>query len=339
MTRLDAIDMLLEFMYRELGTPRNDNPWKLLRGDRICSECRLHRRSTLYMLVDESSPLIFHCFRASCGKAEVVTQEHLVQLGFQNEEAIKLLLSKDFVKSVRTINLKGYHLVVRDHELIEEQINYLSKRLGYTPSTEELSSFRIIPNIKQVIEDNQLVEYNPSINEVYKRMNNQKTMITFTNSSYDIFSCRSITSNFKGLLSISKDKKFMGYDLKNTPDDNVENLIIAEGIFDILNIKKYFAVIPNSLYLASCGFNNTIPILKYYYRKYIESVKRIIIFLDSDEFDGYKYKYKEYMYNTIKRSIRQELGRGFEFYIIYNSASKDFGDMSKPIKPIKEEIK
>lgn len=338
MTRLDAIDMLLEFMYRELGTPRNDNPWKLLRGDRICTECRRHRRSTLYMLVDETSPLIFHCFRAACGKAEVVTEEHLRQLGFNHDEAIKLLLSKELVKSVRTLNFKNHHLVIRDRDLTEEQLQYISKRLGYTPSTEELSTFRLIPNIKQTIEDNQLINYNPSIKEIYDRLSDQKTMITFANENYDTFSSRSITSNFKGMLSINKEHKFNGYSLKNTDDDNVENIIIAEGVFDILNIKKYFAVIPNSIYIASCGFNNTIPILKYHYRKYIENIKKVIVFLDSDEFDGNKYTYKSYMYNMIKKRIKQELGRGFELYIIHNSASKDFGDMSKPIKPIKEQI-
>lgn len=341
MNRQTALDKLLDFMHAELGTPYNMNPWKIMRGDRICLECTKHKRSTLYMLVTEEAPLIFNCFRASCGMSRLVREKDLLDLGFRDTEAIAALINSDITKKVRTYNTASSHIVVRDLILTADQLEYFNKRCGFYPSYDDIAKYRIIPNIREVMYDNKL-NNSPAGLEVYNKLTSMsdKISITFTNDDFDMFMTRSIVTHFRGLFTTNKDKRFLGYTLKR--GEKIKNIVMCEGIFDIINIYNRFAIIDDTLYIATCGFNNTIPILKYYYRKHIDTLETFIIFMDSDiKLDNGKYMYKKYMLNNILKGIKKEIGENAfnTMWMVYNTKSKDFGDMSDEFGPVKIQLK
>ena len=341
MDRQTAIDKLLDFMHDELGTPYTSNPWKIMRGDRMCMECTKHKRSTLYMLVSVDSPLIFNCFRASCGMSRLVKEKDLIALGFTDTEAISVLINSNIVKRVKTYNTDANHLVIRDLVLTADQLKYFNKRCGFYPEYDDIIKYRIIPNLREVMFDNKLNKLEAGI-DIYNKLTSMadKISITFANEDHDVFSTRSIITSFRGLFTTNKDKKFLGYTL--TRGEKIKNIVMCEGIFDIINIYNRFAVMDNTLYVATCGFNNTLPLLKYYYRKYIDTMDTFIIFMDSDiKLENDKYTYKKFMLNNILKGIKKDIGENAfnKMWLVYNTKSKDFGDLTEPLHPIKIELK
>lgn len=354
-----AINILRNFLIMELNGKVTNNNWISFKGDRFCSECRSHKRSALYMYLSPNSPVYLKCFRASCDLRRACTAQDLINLGFKNMDAIKVLMNLNENSSFTTYkNIEG-EFSLNDMIMVTTRFNtsqedYFYKRCLFIPTNEDMKRFRLIPNIREFIYDNfEYTESEPcraskitsknkeameSFLKNYRKFfsNNFNDYISyFTDNGEKIF-FRAIDDNVhgipKGQLSITDNKSMYTV----TRGDKVENIIVTEGIFDLFNIYTYFNKENNSVYSATGGFAAFEYTIINLYKKNIDTVKNLYIYCDSDVHDTKIDRYfinEIAINNLLKRLFRKISTLAFEkVYLINNSKSKDFGDMSLPIR-------
>lgn len=335
-----AYQLFIDFIMDKLRGKRASNGWYNIRGDSFCSNCAAHVRSALYVLAKEGSPPILNCFRAGCCERKLMSASDFIRIGFENQEAVKVILDESakvsrnsLVKHDRNPLVRTVELSVYQKQILRDRCNFSTKDLQ-----EAVDKYRLIPNLIKVIDDNYHDEATLKKFEYLRQVSQNGNVIVFATNDYNTFTIRS--DKFKGMISISE-SVFSGYTLKSDIFEKAESLVITEGVFDLLNIKRFYANIDNGVYIASLGFTNMFNLIKRYYCKYIETVKTLIIFADSDVSNGSSFSYDKRMYNNLLKKISKELGDDAfkEIYIIYNQASKDFGDFRCDILPVKIQVK
>ena len=338
----DAYKLFINHILTNLHGKKASNGWYNIRGDSFCSNCATHTRSALYILAKEGTPPAMNCFRAGCGERGVMNASDFIRIGFDNEEATKVILreSSKISKGSVTRSDSVQTPLVRNVELSTYQKQVLRDRCRFTNQEirDAVSLYRIIPNLTKTIDDN----YNDV--DIRKRFDYLRLaavsgeLVSFATKDFNTFSVRS--EKLKGMISI-KESIFTGYTLMSQSVNAIETLVVTEGVFDILNIKRFYCNIDNALYVATLGFANMYNLIKRYYCKHIGSVKTLIIFADSDVSHGNSYTYDKRMYTNLLRKLTKDLGDNAfqEIYIVYNKASKDFGDFRQEIVPQKIQIK
>lgn len=340
MTVEDAFSLLEDHIYTRLAGKKASNGWYNIRGDSFCSNCASHKRSALYILAKEGASPALNCFRAGCGERKIMSVSDFYKIGFDNTEAIQVILKDAAKVSKGSINKVNHSTLIRNIELSQYQKNTLRSRCRF--SNDELRDavgyYRLIPNLYKLICDN----YNDSniINRFnyVKTVSNNGDVVVFATDDHNTFTIRSET--LKGMISITE-STFSGYTLRSKDCKCVENIVITEGIFDLLNIKRFYGNVDDGLYIATLGFANMFNLIKRYYCRHINTAKTLIIFADSDINRGTSFSYDKRQYSKLLNKIELELGdQAFrEIYLVYNKASKDFGDFNKPIEPVKIKIK
>lgn len=341
MTANQAYEKLREFCLKELKGKMSTSGWICIRGERICNECSRHKRSTLYMLVKEGSPVILNCFRAQCGMTKRVQMQDFLDLGFNDVEAITLMLDENNYENITTYNTLNSNVIVRDTTMSPEQLGYFYKRTKIYPDQDDIRFYRIIPNVKEVMRESRILETRPDINRMMENIDFYgKRLITFSNCEYNTFICRGAVpqNRCKLMFKTDEDKTnemFSGYTLSRGKDFNT--LVVTEGSFDLINVFTKFAIIENTFYVATLGFSHTLKLIQKYYRKNIDTMERLILFVDSDIKTESGFTYNKSMIDKLLSNIDKIIGKDVfkEIYIVYNKASKDFGDMSEPINPVK----
>ena len=348
MTTRQAFDLLRNFLVRELSGKIQHNNWIEFRGDRFCQECRNHRRSALYMYVSEDSALYLKCFRASCSLKRAVTAQDLADLGFKNQEAMKILLSTCNSNKLeyKNIEYSVNDLIVTTVRFSVKQENYFYNRCRFVPTKEDMDFYHLIPNFKQLVYDNFISldgvksKYKDFLEKFEKQFPeyNKTEYITYFTNDGNKFLYRSIDdtakSVLKGQLSIEPNKKSLYYISKT---ECPEDLVVCEGIFDLINISKSFHKNPDKAVFTSTGglaaFEKHVT---HIYKQYSSTLKRLYIYADSDiyikEYDRYDIDLNA-ISNIIRRIFKKIPVIAFEkVVIIYNTHYKDVGDMEKPIR-------
>lgn len=341
-----AYELLRVFLVRELNGKIQHNNWIEFRGDRFCDECHRHRRSALYMYVEEGSTLFVKCFRASCSLKRAITAQDLIDLGFKNTEAIKLLInSSERSKFVyKDLEFKVNNIIVTKIRFSIEQENYFYKRTGFIPNKSDMDIFRLIPDIRGLIHDNFVTldginnKYESFLNNFKKFFNkyNKSEYISYFTNDGNKFYFRSIDDNTnsikKGQLSLTDNKSL--YTVQK--GDIVENLVITEGIFDLINVYKSFHIGNNAIFTSTGGFAAFEYHIISLYKKHMDTLKNLYIYCDSDVYkeDIDRYDINFEMLNTMFRNLFKRIPIiAFEkIYIIHNTHSKDFGDLSLKIR-------
>lgn len=359
MDREKALKLLENFVLTELRGKLSAGSFYQINGDRICAKCRASNRRTLYMIISNNMPVMLKCFRASCllehvidnpdvdaNKARPINREELVGLGFSNEDAIESIMNcKNLIYS-KNRKFMNDNILVSDTSLSMEQINYLSDRCGLKPTLNDISKYHIVSNVSQVIEDND-IQMDDSMFNIYSKYNKSNALT---------FLCGDLTLSTRGLskfvlqksiLNINQNVSALGYHIGNKTTGN-HTLVISEGIYDIINAERYIANFGGEkkgvLYVATLGFAKTLHIIEHYYYKNIDTIKDLIIFMDSDicnEVDGIKtFSYDENQLYRLMKALDMSLGSDAfnSISICYNSKSKDCGDLREPLNPKRIDI-
>lgn len=343
-----AFELLRVFLIRELSGKIQHNNWIEFRGDRFCDECHKHRRSALYMYVEEGSTLFVKCFRASCNLKRAVTAQDLIDLGFKNTEAIKLLInsSERSKFTYKDLEFKVNNIIVTKTRFSIEQENYFYNRCGFIPTKSDMDLFRLIPDIRGLINDNFITidginsKYSTFIDNYKKFFNgyNKTEYISYFTNDGNKFYFRSIDDNtksiIKGQLSISDNKSL--YTVNK--GDKVENLVVTEGIFDMINIYKSYHIGTDAIFTSTGGFAAFEHHIITLYKKHMDTLKNLYIYCDSDVYNKEvdRYEINIPMINVLFRNIFKKIPKiAFEnIYLIHNNRSKDFGDKSKKIRKV-----
>lgn len=333
----EAYTLLEDFARTELsGKGGYHTGWIKIDGRRICAECARHKRKTLYIYIKEGFRPFLKCFRISCDIRRYMTVKDFHDLGFTNNEAIKLLTENTTMTPVKTSNLNDeVPVIINDRFLNKNQLDYFKARTNIDLTEEDIVKYRIIPNLSEVIYDT----YEEDIDTIEKfkqtKIKSNKDAITFADHDYSMYYYRGINSNIK--LKFNTGISYGYTHVVGTPN----TIVITEGIFDIINVMTKYCVIDDAVYIASGGIEAMAKDIIKYYAKYIDTMERLIIFADSDIKLQNKYTYNEKFYNKLIRTIENKLGKlAFkELYIVYSSRCKDFGDMREDIYPIKVKLK
>lgn len=350
-----AVRIFRDFLVSELKGKVQNNNWVNIRGDKICSECTSHRnRSALYINVSENSPLYLNCFRSSCSMKRACSAKDLEDLGFRNKEAIKVLMNNsNKIKLTYKDMSTSDELIITNTSLSIEQENYFHKRCNFVPTADDIKLFRIIPDIRSVMNDNfryvgegcggrdidteKLME---KFDKLFRKNDTTQYITYFTNDSKK-FLFRSIEKDSfvsKGQLSRTTDRSI--YSIMR--GHQVESIVLTEGFFDLINIYKYFCIQNNMLYSCTGGFAAFEHHIVELYKKNIDTVKSLILFCDSDIKDKYTGRPTldtNAVNELFKRVFKKIPSIAFEeIFIVYNTGSKDFGDFSERIRPEKYRV-
>lgn len=280
----------------------------------------------------EHQPLIYKCFRASCGVQGVLTKKVARDLGLTNSVFLKIIDKKYneniMIDATKKTILKGIHDVDLG-DISEECAAYFKKRTGRVLNSTLQHKFRICSSINQFIDKNShIAKLNmDNLNILAYRENMQnKKFIYFFNDRYTMVYGREIGGDLKIKTSIISDKTGLAshipytfrsdgeYQYKDT--DAEGTLFLGEGVFDIIN--AYFHLYHNykGVFMASTSFTAT-PNCINLFSKYIFEPNIIILSDDDVKITTYE---KFLKYNKINKN------RIHDLYVVYNKDAKDLGD-------------
>lgn len=326
-----------DFCVSELSGKISSKGWIKIDGSRLCTTCARKRRRTLYAMVSDSSPIYLKCFRASCDLKRFATQDDFITLGFDDMKAISVLMNNSNRLNITSYTSGNRPIIIDDRIVSKEQREYFKKRTNSDLNIDSVFQFRFIPNIYNVIKDNFDED-----DEVYSKfmsmdIGDNKLAMTFATDDYTAVSYRHTQKNQKVVFRLNEDTPNNGYTLERPSDHGIHTLVVSEGVFDIINIYKYYAIIPGAKYVATFGFQSMLRCITHHYKQHIDTMEHLIVFLDSDQELPYgKRTYFEPAVKSLIKKLNQELGDDAfkKITFVYNSTTKDFGDMSETITPV-----
>lgn len=337
----NAYKVFLDFVRTELnGKGGHYTGWIKIDGSRICNECSRHKRKTLYVMLKEGFRPFLKCFRASCDIRRYITRADFQAFGFDNRDAIKALIDDTISynsKSERDASV-GIPLVIIDNKFDTVQEKYFESRTNIILDEDIANTFRIIPNLADAIIETYEEEPETIAKFGETKIKSNKHNITFATENYNMFFYRDIwDSNIKLKFATGTTEPYRLY-----TSDKPEYLIVAEGVFDIINVYTKYAVVDDGAYVATGGALAIFNEICNTYTQYIETINNLVIFADSDiKLGDNKYTYDKKFYNNLFKRLRETLGENAfkSIYLVYNKKSKDFGDMREEIYPDKITIK
>ena len=346
------------------------NTFYKIDGSSVCNKCASSKRKTLYLIIADNSVIIIKCFRASC-QLELSTEKHVgyadnsraralssmqdfKDLGFNDEEAIRGILDTSSIVYSRIASVRDYDnklMIDYDVPISTDASEYFKLRTGMVCDRNTANKYGVIPDISAVLSDNdiQLESNHRYFFEERGCYVSKFNSISFIMDNNYIFTRKlpnsGSTSSFNmSIIHTISDDKSSGYVLNPSNSKEISTLVIAEGMFDIINAEHIFANgIPDTLYVATTGWEKTAAIIEDTYINHITTLKSLIIFMDSDiMYDGLdnetsieeemvRCSYKVYLVRLLFIKL---ISKGIDIpnvFICYNKTYKDIGDMSKPI--------
>lgn len=323
-----------DFCVAELHGKCSSKGWTKIDGSRLCSTCARKKRRTLYALINEGSAVYLKCFRASCDLKRFATYQDFDDLGFTNQEAIKVLMDRTNRLDIQKFGVDTRPIIVGDRILSREQRDYFKKRTGLELTTDDIFKYRLIPNIFQVMYEN--FDDDDPILEKFASMNirEDKLAVTFATDDYTTLSYRHTKYNQKVIFNTNDEQSNNGYTLTRTEDiRDIKTLVFTEGIFDLINVYNFYARIDGALYCATLGFQSFHSDIIHWYLQHLDTVERIIVFADADKELPYGNRtYDDIAIKKLLNNVNKEIDlTSVEIDLVYNKSSKDFGDRSEPI--------
>lgn len=333
--------LFLEFVRSELkGKGGHYTGWIKIDGSRICNECARHKRKSLYIMLKEGFRPFLKCFRITCDIKRYITRADFAAFGFENKEAIKSLIDDTVsynIKSERDLS-NSIPLIITDETFDSVQSKYFEARTNIELDEYSAKEYRIIPNLAEAIAETYEDDHETIAKFGETKIQSNKHNITFATENYNLFFYRDIfASDIKLKFATGTTEPYI---LKTS--DTPEYLVVAEGVFDIINVYSKYASVDHGIYVATGGAQAIFNEICNIYAQHIETINTLVIFADSDiKLGEHKYTYDKKFYNNLFKRLKETLGdNAFKsIYLVYNKKSKDFGDMREEILPDKIQIK
>jgi len=272
----------------------------------------------------ETDPVMLKCFRPTCIKvnATPVSEDDLYTLGINDREVVEYVVNrnKGAVRKSYNSNTRKYN-----YQFIENAaLSYLYNRTSIKIDKDNISQYRIILDFRKFCEANNL-DYTDTI--AYKHSHNY---IGFMDDSGSLIRFRHITTkdkNYRFLTVRLFKTRTTPYSIGilRTDISKAQKVYLAEGTFDILNIKTIIND-PTGYYVSTNSYASMKNILAD-----ILKIKRdieIVIVADTDVTDR---SLKHMLYSMYNRII-------YNVMVIRNTEGKDFGDKNEPYKINKYKI-
>jgi len=279
-------------------------------------------KSSAHMYISTTAPFKFYCQK--CNTAGVLNSQTLRDLEvYNNELSMGIIEANNTYKANTTkqyvnTKLRKLYPAIVNNEYSEAAVAYFNNRYNSTYSNEEIiNKFKAITSAYTFFEANKIHprdgQYNWNASIGFRSADNSHIIFRDISNSQakryynlNLFSDEDTISS--KMYNISSDVDIM--------KDEV-NLVITEGIFDIIGVYTYFYAGTeqehNTIFAAACGKGYNAVILHYIRMGFLNL--NIIIYSDADVdisfFEDMKKKSKYFNNNLIT--------------IYYNTIEKDFG--------------
>ena len=307
-------DSFIDFLKEYLGDIKINRKNIVCR----CPYCEMEsgkRHFHLYIALE--SP-IFHCFKSECNKKGNIDRLIYKISGKKYDNFFDKSLKKS--KELKQNENRIISIPELEPNKFESKIKYLKKRLMTSDDNCIYEIDGLILDINKFLLDNHLIDQNI---EKYKNFL-QENFIGFLTNNQSILVMRNIDESSK--------LRYHKIEIKNTQstdyylsynDPSKSDIVIAEGIFDILVEKKIDSINKkeNTLLYGACLSTNYETLIKSL--AYYESIFRQNVHILSDR--GISLNYYKKIKNTTKHIINS-------LTVYYNMDGKDFGDGAKNIE-------
>jgi len=298
------------------------------------SEHDRNKRS-FYVSLKEDAPMMFLCFRASCGVKGILNSEILNVIGVHDIESMSAIIKHNSRVLSLPINrlyvhTDVYRIVNKNIEHSDKtlaKIKYISDRIGVELGYNDLVSLKIVPNLINLLKANDIkdITRHPKI---VKDLD--KHFVGFISQDNAFVTLRMITG--EGQVHDSINTRYVNYNIFGKYDNTKKtyviptqinlnsrlpiNIHLSEGIFDILSI--YFNIpkpVGENIY-ASVNGSSFIGVIKYFIL--IVKLVNVVIHI---------YKDNDMTDEKIKQIADELYGLNIPLYVHTNTyiGEKDFG--------------
>ena len=316
----------------------NNSNTELVVRCKYCMDSLNKSHKHLYICIDKNSKRFLNYFCHKCNKKGIIDKEFIsrykIDINNKNIEDYLNQKNKDSKYNLpRKKYFKNFKIPITLDEIDKKKYNYFINRLGIKLNNNLINKFKIVTNVIEFLEINKI--------NISKKLLSDK-MLHFLDKDYIGF--LSVDNAHLILRNINKDvdKKYRYYDLEfpiyNKDIESkkyysiinekfnytclIPNIIIAEGIFDIISIYNNFINKDNefnNIYLAINGSNYYNVITDYIRRGYLTF--NLEIYSDDD-----------YNFNKYKKILFRLKNFYNKVNIYVNTIGKDFGESIDKIK-------
>lgn len=317
----------------ELPVAKTVNSTQLVVRCPFCGDStRDYSHGHFYIKIDPENddiPIMYNCFRASCGESGIMTSEVLHMLDIHdlstnssltryNKKAMNKL-SKTIGFNTGILNYKVPEVTMDSNKIRKKK--YIEDRLGITLLDEDMTRFKIVLSLKDFLISNK-IDTITCKDIIAKQIEQDYVGFLSLKNNFIVF--RDITGKHKERYikyTIERDLLNTGsfYTIPTQIDllapEKIE-IHIAEGTFDILGI--YYNIMncdnTNKIFVSVTGGNYTSPI-SYFLNLGIVSNVDIHIYSDQG------VNIRQY-----KKQVKNKFGIWIDnIYVHYNELEKDYG--------------
>lgn len=313
---------------------QNNGIWYKIRCP-FCGDSNKHKysRHLNIRIPYDDNMMVAKCFQPKCDVGGLLNRDHLVKMGMSDTSVLKFITDKAKVNKsiVNKISSTNLHLALPDKPYGEVS-DYFKARTNISLKDKSIKRYNVVGDFGWFLERNKN-KFKPNRRLKELRDNEKKGFryIGFLNETGTFMNVRSINDDKRKHIKIPIIKFPIyvyhkpyaidsGFDV--TKDEVY--IVLAEGIFDTINISNYLGGI-NALYVqtGSAGgmYGMFKRLSKYYYVDWMfvrdEDVD-ISFFKNIKKYNDYRFRNKA--------------------YVVYNELSKDFGDFREPVRMHKMKI-
>lgn len=308
-----------------------------------CGDGKKHNSTHLYIATQKDTPLLYHC--KICDKSGIVDNELMMDLGIydqnilteamlHNNKTLSLSINKKY-SPTKIHNIKYTKIRVNDNT--KRKLDYLNNRLGLSLTYDDLFDLKIVLNIKDLLDQNEITEYTRT-DYILNELNN--SFMGFLSSDNGFINMRNINGTNSKVKQLRK--RYETYNIFGTYDNskrfyiipniidpsNVINIHISEGPFDILSVKEnIIKTSENNIFCAAQGIG-LYGVISYILKHFkLIRIGSINIWKDNDVAN----KYLRFKLNKLQTY-------GYDILVHSNKLGKDFGESIDKIDFITERL-
>lgn len=207
-----------------------------------------HRHLYLYIDLDSNDPVKYRCFRCPNVRG-ILNEKLLLDMGF-DEGAIKIpkgIKSMKRIKVDDSVSSKLNIITVNDDDNIDDISQYIQYRVGHTPTIDELRMFQYLGDPYRYVKD--------YLGDSKIEMLKNRLWFKLVNGNIAGRVVEDNMSKYRWMNYISTRVKTSGIYQMKTPVDMYQdiNVIIAEGIMDVIGLYYNYSDLKNTSYVAVLG--------------------------------------------------------------------------------------
>lgn len=297
------------------------------------------KRLGIKITEDPKEPIIYNCF--NCFEHGVFTVDMLHEMGIYDQN-MDIFLQKlnnsayldDGTKTNRYKNTKEVPIQLpelRNDKKSLAKVKYVYNRIGYKIPLEDFAQLKLVWSLWDLIDLNK-IGYDPKDISKINIFDEYYVGALTLNNDYVVL--RDITDNpelrryDKYNLFDTIDNSNSYYMMRARADilsENQIDIIIAEGLFDVLGIKYnlFHGDVENKLYVAVCNGSFTSPLLNIFKKGFVGDNIHVHVYQDNDTRMDFR---------KLRREVTPYILNPTHFCVYYNTLSKDFGVPSSKIQ-------